>query len=254
MDICNSVEAVLHSFDPHDEYRVELVEQASSIGVDLTDRECDLLLGHLALMLEKNKVMNLTGIKDPEEAVNLHVVDSLLMLKGFQATKGRFIDIGTGGGFPGIPLSIMTGRSGVLMDSVRKKVVACSEFISVLGLSNQLCVTSERAEDYALGHKCSFGTVIARAVAPLGILCEYATPLLEPEGSLLVTKGRLSDEEFIQGERAAKTCGLEIVSRETSVLPVSNAHREIVLIKKCRKSSIRLPRQTGEAKKHPLGA
>ncbi|MCH3967433.1 MAG: 16S rRNA (guanine(527)-N(7))-methyltransferase RsmG [Atopobiaceae bacterium] len=253
MDTCDTVEAVLQSFDPHEERRVELVEQASSIGIDLTDRECDLLLGHLALMLEKNKVMNLTGIKDSKEAVNLHVIDSLMMLKSFQITRGRFVDIGTGGGFPGIPLAIMTGRPGVLMDSVHKKVVACSEFISELGLGNQLDVTSKRAEDYALSHKGEFGVVVARAVAPLGILCEYASPLLMAGGSLLVTKGRLSDDELAQGEQAASICGLEIVSRETSELPDSNAHREIILLKKCRKPSIRLPRQVGEAKKHPLG-
>lgn len=211
-----------------------------------------MLLQHLDLVLKKNEVLNLTRITEPNKAIDLHILDSLLIYPRFSETSGTFIDIGTGAGYPGIPLAIMSGRNGVLMDSVSKKITACEEFIDALGLHKRLECTNERAEAYALTHKKAFGAVVARAVAPLGILIEYASPLLSDHGALIVTKGRLSDEECSQGNKTADICGMEIVSRETIELPSDGGHREILEYRKTKVPKVDLPRPIGEAKKHPL--
>jgi 16S rRNA (guanine527-N7)-methyltransferase len=231
-----------------------LHDQLIQIGINATEEQLGSLLLHLDLVLKKNETMNLTAIRNKEKGITLHIVDSLLLLEQFDMTKGVFLDLGTGAGFPGIPLSIMSGREGVLLDSVKKKATACSEFIDHLALSDRLTTSSERVEEHALSHKGSYGCVTARAVASLDVLVEYAAPLLCLYGRLIAAKGVLEEEELNAAHRTADLCGMSIVSRETFELPKSDGHREIIVLEKKEAGRISLPRRIGEARKNPLSA
>lgn len=146
----------------------------------------------------------------------------------------------------------MSDAHGVLLDSVTKKVVAVSEFLSSLNLNNRISTSSDRAESYALDHRNEFDLVCARAVAPLASLVEYAAPLLSFNGRFITTKAQISEEEFSAGLKAAKLCGLSYVSRETFELPQNSGHREILIFKKQNNASVKLPRMVGMAKNKPL--
>jgi 16S rRNA (guanine527-N7)-methyltransferase len=224
--------------------------------IETTDEQRELLLRHLDLVVEKNKVMNLTRIVEDREAIVRHVVDSLLLLDAIERYKSsavvRFLDIGTGAGFPGIPLGIMTEHQGLLIDSVGKKVKSVEEFIDALGLGDRLSARATRAEELAVAQPKSFDVVVARAVADLGVLVEYASPLLRRHGVLVVSKANISEEEMGRGDETGEIVGLERVSRETCELPDEQGHREIITYQKVRTSKVKLPRPVGMAKKKPL--
>lgn len=207
------------------------------------------------LVIDKNKSMNLTRITNPADAVTLHVVDSLLPLVCPEislSVSDSFVDMGTGAGFPGICLGIMTGARGLLVDSVGKKVLAVREFIEGLGL-HRLSVTKARLEELPLMACEPQDYVVARAVAQSNILIEYAAPLLKDQGILILEKARPTANEFDYAHKAAEICGMSFVSRETFELRDALGHREIMLYKKTRPSRIALPRKVGVAKQKPLG-
>lgn len=233
----------------------QLRSELDGFGIPCDERTAKTLLAHLDLVIEKNRVMNLTRITDPVEAVTLHVVDSLLPLALPEVSLGELdhlMDMGTGAGFPGIPLTVVTGCQATLVDSVGKKVVAVQEFAEALGLSSVTAVHA-RLEDLARTMLRSQSHVVARAVAQTNVLIEYATPFLADNGLLVVEKGRPTDEELGAASRAAVLCGLESVSRETFELPRDLGHREVLLYRKTGKAKIRLPRRVGDAKRAPLG-
>ena len=227
-----------------------------SFDIDVDDERLSLLLKHLDLVVEKNKVLNLTRITDADSAIIRHTVDSLLLLPSLRFAgidKGcSFVDIGTGAGFPGIPLAIATGCKGTLIDSVGKKATAVKEFAQVLDLNELINARAVRAEDLARDEGGSYSFATARAVADLGVLIEYATPLLSMDGYLIVSKARISDDEVVRGKKTANIVGMTMVSRETYELPKDSGHREILTFKRDRRSKIKLPRQTGMAKHKPL--
>ena len=239
------------------ENRTRLERYLGEYDISATDEQLGLLLTHLDLVVEKNKVMNLTRITETREAIIRHTVDSLLLVKSVMtephtSEETCFVDVGTGGGFPGIPLGIMTDSRGLLIDSVGKKVNAVNEFISELGLVNRLEAKQIRAEELAKEQREALDFVTARAVADLGVLVEYASPLLKRGGELIVSKAQIQDEEIARGVKTAKIVGMSLVSRETFELPEEQGHREILCFVHDRKSSVKLPRLNGMAKKKPL--
>ncbi len=210
---------------------------------------------HLELVIERNRSVNLTRITSWDDAVCLHIVDSLLLQDAFAAAPaGVFVDVGTGAGYPGIPLAVVTGRKGTLVDSVGKKAQAVRDFVEELGLTDQLRVESARIEELARRERGRYAVVTARAVAQTGVLVEYAAPLLRKGGRLVVAKARPTDEELALGDRVAKLCGMRRVSRETYELPHDLGHREVISYERVKNPSIKLPRATGMAQHHPLGA
>lgn len=225
-------------------------------GIVLDEEQLRKLLKHIDLVGEKNKVMNLTRIVDPTDAMIRHIVDSLLLLPSIEThvdtNNARFVDIGTGAGFPGIPMGIATNMYGTLIDSVGKKSVAVGEFIDELSLGDRLTSMSIRAEDLARREHGTYDLIVARAVAELGVLVEYASPLLKKNGYLMVSKANVSDNELTHGNRTGKTVGLSYVSRETYELPNESGHREIITYIHDAKSKISLPRKNGDAKHKPL--
>ena len=226
-------------------------------GISASDIQLSLLVQHLELLARKNESVNLTRVSSINEALIAHVLDSLLPLPYIQThlkvDTPHLLDIGTGGGFPGLPLTIMTGWNSTLIDSVGKKVSAVEEFITELGLEDIVKAQQIRAEDLAHQQPESYDLVVTRAVAQTNVLIEYATPLLTYGGHLVVYKANPSDEEVTAASRAAKICGISFVSRETFDLPEDKGHRELLYYSKTDKSRIKLPRRAGLATKSPLG-
>lgn len=238
-----------------------LCEELPSIlhghGIDVTPQQTKLLIGHLLLVIERNKIVNLTRIVNTEDALILHILDSLLPLRCNVFEKAplmSFVDIGTGAGYPGIPLGIMTGYQGLLIDSVGKKVDAVHGFVTSLELENQFQVEKMRAEEPDKAMLDSYGCVIARAVAKTNVLIEYAQPFLVTGGYALIAKGNPDSVEIAHASRAAAVCGMTFVSRETFELPRNLGHREILIYKKTSSPKVRLPRPVGVAKLQPFGA
>lgn len=226
-------------------------ELAALYEIEVTDSQAQLLVRHLELVEEVNKQFNLTRIVSQDDAVVLHILDSLLLVKYMNQSPLPFLDFGTGAGYPGIPLGIMSGREGLLLDSVGKKVKAVQSFISQLGLSS-LEAVQDRVETLATNRPKAFSFITARAVASLPVLVEYAAPLLSHNGILCVSKGKPSAEEVERGDAAAGICGLKRLSLDTLQLPCDYGTRTIICYQKVRKPRVALPRANGKAKHEPL--
>lgn len=223
-------------------------------NITLPTSSVQLLARHLDLVIDKNRSVNLTRIDSFEDGAYLHVADSLLLMSAFdRAPRGAFVDVGTGAGYPGIPLAVATGRKALLVDSVGKKAAAVSEFVHELGIDKQVEVSNARIEEVGRTRRSQFAVVTARAVAQTNVLVEYAAPLLKSGGHLVVAKAHVSTEELDAANRAALVCGLKIVSRETFELPDGRGHREVLSYERVRNPSIKLPRAVGMAQHHPLG-
>ena len=230
----------------------KLLSYCSEFDLNITDEQAALCIRHLDLVIEKNKQVNLTRILDRNEALILHILDSLLLLKQLNyAPEGQFLDMGTGAGFPGIPLAIATGRPAVLIDSVGKKINAVNEFCLELHLDHVTGVHS-RLEDCAKTYKGSVSAVVARALASLPVLCEYASPYLAHGGMFIITKGNPSKDELESGIKAADICGMRLIDTDSFDLPLNLGHRETLVFEKYKPASLKLPRQIGLARKKPL--
>lgn len=237
-----------------DELLAELRSYCDAYELDVDRELARRCVEHFLLVVETNKTMNLTRITNEHDGLILHILDSLLLLPEVRSTPyGTLLDIGTGAGYPGIPLSLATGRPSVLIDSVAKKVKAVAGFIDELQIADAQ-VSSERVETYAREHRASCTCVVARAVAGLPVLIEYASPLLAQGGSLVVTKGVPSDEEISAGLHAASLCGFEFGTVRHLTLPDDLGERTILRFDKLHEAKLGLPRKVGVAKKHPLGA
>ena len=224
-----------------DEMLSRLTSYCKEYSLSVTDVELRKCIQHLDLVLETNKTTNLTRILNVEDAVVLHILDSLVLLPYInKAPEGALLDMGTGAGFPGIPLTITAHRKATYIDSVGKKVDAVNSFVH------------DRLEEYARSHKKQFSVVTARALAPLPILVEYAAPYLKDGGLFVITKGNPSDEELASGMSAAKICGFTLLLNDAIDLPEGLGHREFIVLKKSHPASVSLPRANGMAKKNPL--
>lgn len=236
----------------------QLLAMSDAFGIKLGLREASMAVRHLQLMLEKNECVNLTAIKEPEKALVLHSLDSLLFLKVLQShnllqdENHKLLDMGTGGGFPGLTLACCLPCQVTLLDSVGKKVKACSEFAENLLLSDRVQCVHGRLEEYAKAIRGSQDVVVARALAPLDVLLEYAEPYLKRNGYLVFGKGKPDAEELSRAEYVSTLLGYSNVSRETFELPYDMGHREIFVYQKTSRSKVKLPRKNGEARNNPL--
>ncbi len=236
-------------------YEEKLSVYLNDYGIQATGEQVLGLLKHLDLVIEKNKVVNLTRITNVEEALVLHILDSLLplTLPGVSERLSKaYLDMGTGAGFPGIPIGLLSGSQGVLIDSVGKKISAVNEFCDELGLKK---VHGEhgRLEELAVTHRGEFGLVFARAVAQANVLVEYAAPFLTKNGMLVLEKANPQMSEINASNKAAKICGMRMLEPVEFELPDELGHRTILLYIKDDSPSIKLPRRTGLAKQSPLG-
>lgn len=229
-----------------------LISYCKEYSLKVSEDDLRACIQHLDLVLQANKTTNLTRILNIEDAAVLHILDSLVLLPYIhKAPEGALLDMGTGAGFPGIPLTIVSGRKATYIDSVGKKVDAVNSFVKGLGLKHAHAV-HDRLEEYARTHKKQFSVVTARALAPLPVLVEYAAPYLKDGGLFVITKGNPSDEELASGMSAAKICGFTQPLNDSIDLPCGLGHREFIVLKKTHPASVSLPRANGMAKKNPL--
>lgn len=207
---------------------------------------------HLQLVIEANRKTNLTRIDSFEEGMVLHVQDSLAGLSEIkEAPDGFLADMGSGAGFPGIPLSIATGRDMLLIDARKKKMDIVKEIISKLGLSDQIHTYAGRAELLARYRPCEFAGITVRALSQLEVLLELASPLLQDNGILVCYKAHVSDVELAHARRVQPMVGMSLVGDRGFMLN-GEYQRRILTFAKTSKPQVKLPRQEGMAQKHPL--
>lgn len=225
---------------------------ASEVGVILDERQAELIAEHGNWLVTANLRVNLTAITEYEKVLRLHIADSLAALPEVVAAPvGKMIDLGTGGGFPGFPLSVASGREAVLLDSTVKKSRILSEFLSGSGWERATAV-AQRAEDHAREYREAYMLVVARAVAELPSLLELASPLLEAGGRLVALKGVLSEAERSRALEVRGSTGMGEISERTLALPGGEERRTIVVVKKVGDAGASLPRRTGLAQSRPL--
>ncbi len=242
-----------------------LAHYLNDYQIEVEDGAVEKEIAYLRLLLQKTQQLNLTAIKDFDKGLILHLLDSLLYLKplfmygstvydeALEDEVVRMLDMGTGGGMPGIPLALAEPDiTGVLNDSVKKKVVAVGEFVEALGLQDRISTSSERLEELALKEVQSFSVITARALSSLVANLEYASPLLAEDGILIVSKGKPDKEELRDARKVERVVGMELITQESYELPDDFGHRELFVYGKVAEPQIELPRPVGFVKSHPL--
>lgn len=234
----------------------KMTSGAEKLGICLTDKQYEQFYKYYELLNEWNKVMNLTAITELEDVVNKHFIDSLSLVKVVELNKKNIsmIDVGTGAGFPGIPLKIVFSKiSLVLLDSLNKRLQFLNEVIEKLDL-NDVVTIHGRAEDYGQDreYRESFDICVSRAVANTATLAEYCIPFVKPGGMFVAYKSGKIEEEMDQGKGAIKILGGEIEKIEQFILSGTDAKRDLVVIRKKRKTDKRYPRKAGLPKKEPI--
>jgi len=202
------------------------------------------------LLAEKNKVMNLTAITEPEEIASLHFLDSLCLLNLLDFSAKRVIDVGTGAGFPGLPLRIVQPDLQLtLLDALNKRIDFLQEVCRALNLPDVLCVHA-RAEEF--GHREEYDIAVSRAVASLPLLLELCLPFVKVGGRFLAMKGRDSDEEIAAAEHAAELLGAGAAQITDYSIPGTDVVHRAVLFEKIRPTPVKYPRAFAKIKKSPL--
>lgn len=231
-----------------------LSSSVEELGLALPPEAPDKLIIMLQMLLEWNERLNLTAIRNPMQAVTLHFIDSLscLVFDSVWKAGSSVIDVGTGAGFPGIPLLVAKPSLKVtLLDSLAKRLDFVKEVCVVLGLDAR-CIHS-RAED--AGRKPilreAFDIGVSRAVAKLAVLAEYCLPLVKVGGSFLAMKGPSVDEELAEGLRAAKVLGAILVEDRELSLPDGESRR-LLLFEKFKKTPMEFPRKPGVPSRQPI--
>jgi len=237
----------------NDEHIARLISLCFETGVTLPHSRADRLIAYLAAVVEINRTINLTRIETMDTGIRLHLLDSLTALPEVtSAIDGELCDIGTGGGFPGVPLALASDRHCVALDSVGKKATAVNELLLELGMRDACSAMPERAEAHARSNAGRYAVVTARALAPLPSVVELAAPLLRLGGTFVAFKGAPTSEEYAAGDGVADIVGMTRGAIREFLLPAGGERRSIVCYTKVRTSKVSLPRREGLAQHSPL--
>lgn len=241
-----------------------LIDGAASMGIELSGGQASLLGRHMDLVLEWNAKINLTAITDEEDFIAKHILDSLSLVKcaGLSELSGdcersfSLIDVGSGSGFPGIPLKILFPRLRLtLLDSLGKRVNFLNEAIKTLLLEG-VSVLNARAEEAGSdpAYRQRFDFCAARAVAPLGVLSEYCLPFVKSGGYFYAMKGPDAASELNAASSAINTLGGEVEGVAEISLPRAGITHTVVIIKKVRQTPPKYPRKQPQILKNPIKA
>ena len=236
-----------------EDFSLELSEKTKKIGIELNKSQINKLYEYMNLLLDWNEKINLTAITEPNEVILKHFVDSLSIQK-YIDKNSKMIDVGTGAGFPGIPISIVNNNVEIiLLDSLNKRINFLNEVINKLDLDNVKTIHS-RVEDAGKekNHREIYDIATSRAVAPLNVLLEYLLPLVKVGGKCICMKGSSIKEEIENAENAIKILGGEIEKIDEIVLPDSDIKRNIIIIKKVKETPFKYPRKAGIPSKEPI--
>lgn len=225
---------------------------AGLTALDLDPAAADKLARYAELLLEKNKVMNLTAITAPRDVATLHLLDCAALAAQLDLSGKRVIDVGTGAGFPGMVLAILTPDARfTLLDSLGKRVDFLREVCEQLGLKNVTCVHA-RAEEFAAVHRERFDIATSRAVAQLNVLSELTLPLVKVGGLFAAMKSTSTDEEIAAARSAIAQLGGQLAGCTDYPVPETDVIHRIVRIEKVRPTPKQFPRAFARIKKAPL--
>lgn len=230
-----------------------LKKLVNEINVDITENQISKFYDYMNLLLEWNEKINLTAITKPDEIILKHFVDCLTIQKYIGNNK-KLVDIGTGAGFPGIPLAITNEKNNfILVDSLNKRINFLNDVKEKLKLENVETIHS-RAEEFCQNkiYRGKFDIAVSRAVANLSVLAEYLLPAVKVGGKIICMKGNQIEDELNDAKFALKELGGKVKLKEEFCLPGTDMKRNIIIIDKVKETPKKYPRKAGTPAKQPL--
>ena len=239
-----------------EKYNIDSFEKdLEELNINLEKRQICQFLKYYELLVEWNSFMNLTAITDFDEVIKKHFIDSLSLVKAIDLSKNySVIDIGTGAGFPGIPLKIAFPNLEItLLDSLNKRIKFLNEVIEKLGLENIETIHG-RAEDFAKdkNYRQSYDLCVSRAVANLSTLSEYCLPYVKTGGKFISYKSEKITDEMNAAKKAINILGGNISGQVDFNLPDSDIYRNLFIIEKIKDTPMKYPRKAGLPSKEPI--
>lgn len=236
------------------DFLVKLEEQIKLIGESSTIEQLEMFYKFKEILLEWNKRINLTAITDDMEIINKHFIDSIIANHYISNDDKKIIDIGTGAGFPGIPLKIINDNLDItLLDSLNKRINFLNNVINSLKLKNIKAIHGRAEEVFTKKDaREKYDIAISRAVAPLNVLVEYMIPAIKINGICICMKGSKAKEELEEAKNAIKILGAKVEGMNHITIPNTDIQRNIIIIKKEKLTPIKYPRKAGIPSKQPL--
>lgn len=236
-----------------EEFIEKMQEKSRDLQICFSVEQTEQFFEYMDLLIEWNEKMNLTAITEPEEIILKHFIDSITILKEIN-DNSNVVDVGTGAGFPGIPLSIMNHTLKItLVDSLNKRLIFLQEVVDKLNLKN-VEIVHARAEEFGQNKKYreSFDVATSRAVANLSTLSEYLIPLVKVEGKVISMKASEAREEINEAQKAIEVLGGAIEKIDEFNLPQSDIGRTVIIIRKEKTTPNKYPRKPGTPSKEPI--
>ena len=236
-----------------EEFMKDLVNKAKEIGISLNEEQVKKFYDYMLVLLDWNEKINLTAITDVKEIILKHFVDSITICK-YIPENSKLLDVGTGAGFPGIPVKIIRDDvTIVLLDSLNKRILFLEDVIEKLKLTNIIAVHG-RAEEFGKNKKFRqcFDIVTSRAVANMAVLSEYLLPFVKIDGKAVIMKGSECEEELKDAEKAISVLGGKLKSVDKFFLPSSDIKRSIIVLDKIKNTPSQYPRKAGTPAKKPI--
>ena len=234
-----------------EEFKEEWTKKYPESANKIAEEQMKKYFFYMELLLEWNQKMNLTAITDPKEIILKHFIDSMTISPYIKQEK-KVIDVGTGAGFPGIPLAIICpNTSFTLIDALNKRISFLKEVVTKLQLSN-VVVEHARAEDFAKENREKYDIATSRAVANLPVLLEYLLPFVKKEGKCICMKGPNIQEELDEAKKAIAVLGGELEKVDYFHLMDTEIERNNVVIKKIKNTPLQYPRKSGIPSKNPI--
>ncbi|MCC5909531.1 MAG: 16S rRNA (guanine(527)-N(7))-methyltransferase RsmG [Clostridiaceae bacterium] len=232
-----------------------LEEGSRELGLTIGEEKSLQLLKYKDILLEWNKHMNLTAIEEEKDVMIKHFLDSIsCTTTKYLKKEGTMIDVGTGAGFPGIPLKVVYPNLKLtLLDSLNKRINFLKEVCTQLQLGDVEFIHG-RAEDYGQhkDYREKYDYAVARAVAPLNILVEYCIPFVKVGGYFICQKGKAMHEELGEAQKAIEVLGGKVVDKKEILLPFSDIKHNLLVIQKTKHTSTKYPRKAGKPTKNPI--